>query len=49
MSEEDLERAKELFAHIISEHLNDLRCVTTLTIMKFEDRLRIIEDVELHA
>lgn len=49
MSEEELERAKELFAHIISEHINDLRCVTTLTIMKHEDRLRILEDVELHA
>jgi len=49
MSEEDFERAKELFAQIILEHINDLRAVTTLTIKKHEDRLRIIEDVQLHA
>jgi hypothetical protein len=43
MSHEELERAKELFAQIILEHVNGERCVTTLTIGKFEDRLRILE------
>lgn len=46
MSAEDLEVAKELFAHIIKEHLDDKRCVTTLTVTKLEDRLRIFESEE---
>lgn len=46
MSDEELERAKELFAQIIKEHVNGERCLTTLTIAKFEDRLRILEVME---
>lgn len=43
MTQEQLEEAKELFAQIILEHINGERCLTRLTIAKFEDRLRILE------
>lgn len=48
MSEEELQRALELFLSILEQHLNGNRCVTRLTIALFEDQLRILEDVEFH-
>ena len=43
MSKKDLEQAKELFACIIKEHLNDERRATHITIFKQDGRLKILE------
>lgn len=48
MSDEEFERFIYLFISILEEHLNGNRCVTRLTIALHEDKLRILEDVELH-
>jgi hypothetical protein len=48
MSDEEFERALDLFIFILEEHIQGNRCVTRLTIALFEDKLRIVEDVEFH-
>ena len=43
MSKEEFTKALELFAQILFEHIDGERCLTTLTIAKHEDRLRVLE------